>query len=49
MNGFSIVLQKLDKEDVNFTRDATFIIRRGLVDPNLYSFELLSQPGYYLR
>ena len=48
MNGFSIVLHKFE-QSYNYSRDATFIVRKGLVDTNLYSFELLSQPGYFLR
>jgi hypothetical protein len=48
MNGFSIVLQKFE-EGSNYSSDATFIVRKGLVDTNLYSFELLSQPGFFLR
>jgi hypothetical protein len=48
MNGFSIVLHKFD-QSANYSRDATFIVRKGLVEPNLFSFELLSQPGYFLR
>ena len=48
MNGFSIVLHKFEQSS-NYSRDATFIVRKGLVDTNLYSFELLSQPGYFLR
>jgi hypothetical protein len=48
MNGFSIVLQKFEQGS-NYSSDATFIVRKGLVDTNLYSFELLSQPGFFLR
>lgn len=35
--------------DANAVREATFIVRRGLADPNLISFEHLSQPGVFLR
>ena len=42
MNGFSVVLQKFDSADSNFTKDSTFIVKKGLVDSNLYSFELLA-------
>ena len=49
MNGFSVVLQQLNYTDPTFTIDATFIVRNGLADPNQVSFELLNQPGYFLR
>ena len=41
MNGFTIVLQEFEQSS-NYSRDATFIVRKGLVDTNLYSFEVLS-------
>ena len=48
-NGFSIVLKKYDLKDINFAKEATFIVREGLVDSTLYSFELLSKPEFFLR
>lgn len=42
MNGFTVVLQEFSSTDKNYTRDATFIVQKGLADPNLISFELLA-------
>ena len=35
--------------DPSFLKEATFIIRRGLAEPNQFSFEHLPQPGVFLR
>jgi hypothetical protein len=34
MNGFTVVLQPLNLSDSVFLREATFIVRKGLADPN---------------
>lgn len=49
INGNTLVLNKIDLNNKNATFLATFIIRKGLVQSNLYSFEVLSQPGFYFR
>lgn len=49
MNGFSMVLQKFNGSDPGYARDATFIVRKGLIESNNhYSFELLSQPNHFI-
>lgn len=41
VNGFTVVLQQLKMEDATFLKEATFLVRRGLADPNQISFEHL--------
>lgn len=39
MNGFTVVLQQLNISDPVFLREATFVVRKGLADPNQFSLE----------
>lgn len=48
-NGYVAVLEQIDYQDEKYNEEASFYIRKGLADPNLFSFEFLSMPGYYLR
>ena len=49
VNGFSVVLEKINLTNRNHTRDATFIVRQGLADKNMLSFEVFSKKNFFLR
>jgi hypothetical protein len=49
INGFTAVLQQLNMSDPVFLREATFIVRKGLADPNQFSLEHFVQHGFFLR
>ena len=49
VNGLNIALNKIEKGDLLASKEATFILRKGLIDNSLFSFELLNKPNHYLR
>ena len=49
VNGLNIALNKIEKGNLLASREATFILRKGLVDNSLFSFELMNKPKHYLR
>ena len=49
VNGLNIALKNIERGNLQASKEATFILRKGLVDNSLFSFELLNKPKYYLR